>query len=309
MADAGASHLESQRPYHPVTATGEHAEIRDVLFPTDLSPESDRALEHAALIAGRFGAKLTVFHALQVAASGAHTEPGSPEFEALRRADVAAREHLEPRIAPLRFESKVLIEPHASIGRALVRLIAAHNPDLTVMATHGRDGLKNLLLGSVAETVVQYGRSPVMCVREPDHGVALPYRRILVPTDMSRASRRAFPIAALLTQTFGAEVVAVHVTREPHLATGMSGIAETVEHEVPTEDALRDFLDPEFVGLKVLPRVFIGHAWDRITQVARDERADLIVMSTHGRDSLADRVIGSHAERVMRHAPCPVLVV
>jgi nucleotide-binding universal stress UspA family protein len=66
---------------------------------------------------------------------------------------------------------------------------------------------------------------------------------------------------------------------------------------------------PEFYGLRIVPRLFVGAAWDRIVESARVERADLIVMSTHGRDSLADRVLGSHAERVLRHAPCPVLVV
>jgi nucleotide-binding universal stress UspA family protein len=55
--------------------------------------------------------------------------------------------------------------------------------------------------------------------------------------------------------------------------------------------------------------VELGSAWDRIVETARSERADLIVMSTHGHDSLADRLLGSHTERVVGHAPCPVLVV
>ena len=73
-------------------------------------------------------------------------------------------------------------------------------PDLVVMATHGRDGLAQLFLGSVTETVMRLGRCPVLGVREPQHGVALPFRRILVPTDLSPALRRPFALGALLAR-------------------------------------------------------------------------------------------------------------
>jgi nucleotide-binding universal stress UspA family protein len=81
-----------------------------------------------------------------------------------------------------------------------------------------------------------------------------------------------------------------------------------MESRVPSEEALLRFLEPDFTGLRVLPRVLIGAAWEGIIETARAERADVIVMSTHGHDSLSDRVLGSHAERVVRSAPCPVIV-
>ena len=95
------------------------------------------------------------------------------------------------------------------------------------MATHGRDGLAHLFLGSVTEMAIQHGRSPVLCVREPAHGVALPYRRILVPTDLSEASRRAFPLAAQLARAFDAEVVGVHVAGFPP-GHSLAGVYEAV---------------------------------------------------------------------------------
>lgn len=171
--------------------------------------------------------------------------------------------------------------------------------------------LAQLFVGSVTETALNAARYPLLLVREPAHGVALPYRRILVPTDMSLASGRAFPMAALIARAFGAPVIALHVAA-PLLgdrAFGTSGVTYEAEARVPSEGALRQFLSSEFAGLEVLPRVLVGSAWDRIIETAVTERADLIVMSTHGRDSLADRVIGSHTERVIRHAACPVLVV
>ena len=58
---------------------------------------------------------------------------------------------------------------------------------------------------------MQHAFRSILCLREPDHGPALPYRRILVPTDLSLASCLAFPMAALFARTFSAEVVALHV--------------------------------------------------------------------------------------------------
>jgi nucleotide-binding universal stress UspA family protein len=162
------------------------------------------------------------------------------------------------------------------------------------------------VVASVTEVALQQGRCPVLCVREPEHGVALPYRRILVPTDLSAGSRRAFPLAALLARGFEAEVLALHMAgvTAPSLLHGVSYAMEASA----SEEELWQFLKPDFRDVRVTPRVVLGPAWDRIVETARSERVDLIVMSTHGHDSLTARVMGSHAERVVRRAPCPVLV-
>lgn len=283
------------------------AVLREILFPSDLSPRSDRALDHARLLAQRFGARLTIYHAVEVPRSDLVEGPWDPEHEMWRRAERAARERLERRSPDLGVETRVVVERTTSAHRALVSLIRTTRPDLTVMATHGREGLAHLVLGSVTEMAIQHGRCPVLCVREPQHGAALPYRRILVPTDLSEASRRAFALAAILARGFEAEVVAVHVARVP-VKRALTGVAEAVEAAVPTDATLRRFLDPEFAGLAVACRTPLGEAWDQIVEAARVEKADVIVMSTHGHDSLGDRVLGSHTERVARHAPCPVLV-
>lgn len=309
MTETAVHPIES-RPRLAEKAGTPAIEIREILFPTDQTPQSALAFEHARLLAERFGARVTLYHVVQAPPLTAATDPDDPQFEALRRAEVRAHEHLD-RLAGRLPGARVRIERAASIHRALLRRIEESRPDLTVMSTHGRDGLARLVRGSVAEMVVQFGRTPVLCVREPEHGAALPYRRILVPTDLSPASCVAFPIAGELARAFGAEVLALHVAPPPRGAaeSGTAGISYAVETRLPSEQDLGAFVAPEFHGVALLPLVEIGSAWDRIIEVARAERADAIVMSTHGKDSLADRVIGSHADRVIRHAPCPVLVV
>jgi nucleotide-binding universal stress UspA family protein len=197
-------------------------------------------------------------------------------------------------------------ERRVSVHRGLVELIRATQPDLTVLATHGREGLAHLLLGSVAEKVIQHAFRPVLCVREPDHGLALPYRRILVPTDFSAASRLAFPMAALLARRFCAQVLALNIAPSYTLAS-LAGAPAPSAMPV-AESTLWKYLQEDFAGLEVRAQVHRGTVWDGIVRVARAERADLVVMGTQGHDSLAARVMGSNTERVVRHAPCPVLV-
>jgi nucleotide-binding universal stress UspA family protein len=180
-------------------------------------------------------------------------------------------------------------------------------PDLVVMATHGREGLSQLFLGSVTEAVIRHGRCPVLAVREPQHGVALPFRRILVPTDLTPSSRRSFALGGTLARAFEAEVLGLHVARVP--TDSLAGVTAAVEAALPSDAALLAFLQPEFRGAPVLARTELGSPWEQIVRVARLEKVDLILLTTHRRNSIGDRLLGSHAERILREAPCPVLVV
>jgi nucleotide-binding universal stress UspA family protein len=278
--------------------------LREILFPSDLSPTSDRAYDHARLLSECFGAHLLLYHALQ-----AGPETAEPlEREMQHRLQRAAVEHLERRAHALPVRSDVCVERSGSAAHSLIDFIRRTQPDLVVMGTRGRTGLAHFVLGSVTEHVLQHTAAPTLCIREPQHGVALPYRRILVPTDLSAPSRRAFPIAAALAEAFDAEVLAVHAA-DVHVDGATWGITDAIERRLPSEQRLAAFLRPDMDGVRVRPLVELGSAWDGITRVAATERADLIVLSTHGEDSLADRWLGSHAERIVRQAPCPVLVV
>jgi nucleotide-binding universal stress UspA family protein len=274
--------------------------IRDILFPTDLSSESERALEHARHLAGAFGARLTLYHAVELPDPAYAHWAFNRGREIWAHVEHAAREQLERTAGALEVEHAVRVERTTSVPSALLGVIRATSPDLTVMATHGREGLQHLLLGSVTESIFRHSFRPVLCVREAGHAPALPYRRILVPTDLSLASRLAFPMAAHLARRFGSEVIAVYVVPD-HGARAPS--------EIPSEAWLWKLFQEDFKDVPVTAQVHGGQVWRRLTEVAAVEKADLIVMATRGHDSLADRIIGSNTERVVRHAPCPVLVV
>jgi nucleotide-binding universal stress UspA family protein len=288
-------------------------EIRTILFASDLSPESDRAFEHARFLAERFDAYLTIYHGLEMPRS---QYAGWVDVDDDRRArwEQRVREDLSRRASTLKIPHEVVVQGqlvggHFLVDLALLEVIHKTRPDLTVMATRGRKGFASFFLGSVTEQVVQHAGQPVLCVRKSGHGLVLPYQRLLVPTDLSPASRRAFPLAALLARSFEASVLGLYVVPAPTLAT-LAGVPDAPAPRVPAADEVRRVLLPDFEGVPVEARVCTtGAPWHRIVQSAEEQKTDLVVMSTRGHDSVHDAIIGSNAERVLRHAPCPVLVV
>ena len=222
------------------------------------------------------------------------------------------REELSRRASTLTIPHEVVVQGglvggHLVVDLAVLDVIHKKRPDLTVMATQRREGFASFFLGSVTAQVVQHAGQPVLCVRKAPHGLVLPYQRILVTTDFSPASRRAFPLAALVARSFEAKVTALHVAPAPTLAA-LAGAPVPPPHG-PSEYDLSRFVQPDFEALpvKVLVRA-TGAPWQQIVKTAEEEKTDLIVMSTQGLDSLHDKIIGSNAERVLRHAPCTVLV-
>jgi nucleotide-binding universal stress UspA family protein len=283
------------------------AQVSTILFASDLSAESDRALSHAAALAQALGSSLLLYHAVPLPEHAYAHWAFAHGHDIWQEAERGARECVERQAAGLPGRVEVLVERVTSVPRAVLSLIRSRQPDLTVMATHGRRGLSHVLLGSVAETVFRQAHRPVLCVRPAAHGERLPYRRVLMPTDFSPASRLAAPLAALLARTFGAEVVGLHV--EPGVSLGgLVGAAAPRDPMVPSAASVSRFLAPDFAEVAFSARVERGTVWSRIVETARAVEADLVVMATRGHDSVGDAVLGSTTDRVVRHAPCPVLV-
>jgi len=141
------------------------------------------------------------------------------------------------------------------------------------------------------------------------------YHRILVPTDFSSCAEEAWGVAQRLGKTFGSDLVLVHVLVEPAAFSGAPfarGLGEDVlaearrwaERELETwGQRARD------AGLRARGQLRAGNAAREIVALATDERADLIVIGTHGRGGLDRALLGSVADRVIRQAPCHVLSV
>lgn len=136
-------------------------------------------------------------------------------------------------------------------------------------------------------------------------------KNILVPHDFSETSDAAMQYAVALARTFGAKLEVLHVSDKARfeMATEFP-----LGLDLSLEDAIREHLlkimaTRDFTELKPAFEVRTGTPYLEIVRYAKDRNVDLIVMGTHGRGFVAHAVMGSVAEKVVRHAPCPVLTV
>jgi nucleotide-binding universal stress UspA family protein len=141
-------------------------------------------------------------------------------------------------------------------------------------------------------------------------------RRVLHPTDFSRASAAAFNRAVETAKANRAELLIVNVITPsfPPIGDGYISPKVYVEMEASARAYARKQLDAQLAkakraGARVRGLILEGLPHERIVQTARRKRADLLVMGTHGRTGLAKFFLGSVASRVLAMSPCPVLTV
>lgn len=139
-------------------------------------------------------------------------------------------------------------------------------------------------------------------------------KKILCPVDFSEPSELAVKYAASLASLFGAKLHLLHVVEHLHghehfliLALTPQEIAEKMKTQA--QEQLSRFTSHLDEGSEIEAEVREGKAFVEIIKMAREESIDLIVMGSHGRTGLPHILIGSVAERVIRKAPCPVLIV
>lgn len=146
----------------------------------------------------------------------------------------------------------------------------------------------------------------------------VPIRNILVPVDFSESSRAALEFAAEIARPFGASIDVLHVWQAPTFIPTASlpeapsidaGIVELVRKNA--EEASQRFAaDAKQRGIPLRDaRCEPGVPARAIVDIAKTGGYDLIVIGTHGRTGLSHAMMGSVAERVVRHAECPVLSV
>ena len=141
-------------------------------------------------------------------------------------------------------------------------------------------------------------------------------RRILHPTDFSRASRAAFARAVVMAKADRAELLLVHVMAVRVPMAGEGYISPSVYEDL--EASARKHAEKQLAtlrdkgrasGVKVSVLLLEGLAHAQIVRAAKSKKADLIVIGTHGRTGFAKFFLGSVASRVVTAAPCPVLTV
>jgi nucleotide-binding universal stress UspA family protein len=186
------------------------------------------------------------------------------------------------------------------------------------MSTHGRTGLTRVLLGSVAERVVQHSPCPVFVVRQSKRrkktASSASINKILVPVDFSAASRAALKYAITFADRLHARLILFHASDVGYAYTPDGyAIYDIPQLQESALEAARKQMGKltrttKFGAVKFETAVRIGPPAWKICDAAEEHGADLIITGTHGRTGLQRVLMGSTAEQVVRHAPCSVLV-
>jgi nucleotide-binding universal stress UspA family protein len=304
------------------TKTKTNISFKNILLATDFSQASDNALAYAAAIARLHHGKLFLAHAIPPEV------PTSVPLDPLPWS--LDRDLQEAEINMRRFARKKFLEHIAYEGviergptsEVILDLIARNRVDLLVLGTHGRGGLKKLLLGSVAEELFRLAACPVLTVGP---GAFVPataepvIRRVLFVTDFSPASLNALPYAISIARESNAQIFLLHILSVVPLAEEASfwpvssSVIDWVEQSrLSTLEQLRKLIPAE----ENLPRnpdslVTLGFVPEEIVKTAGQINADLIVMGVNESSAAraAAHLYWSTAHYVVCEATCPVLTI
>ena len=290
--------------------------IQRILCPTDLTSESDEALRYGVALASAYNAKLFLLYCKEVSTNGNENrvEAASIGMTPLFTASLAPHLGLK-NLSDLNWEGLVA-EKVDDVGNTIVQEAAKHKVDLIVMRSRRRPHAA-VLLGSTAETVSSRAPCAVLVTHPQERewvGFStgeIDLNRILVAYDFSADSELALKYGIALAQEYQAELHLLHVLSkeeqdEPEVVWSHVGpeslyksVARKLQEAIPKE---------AFLWCKVVNAVTCGNAYQEVLAYATEHDIDLICMGASGTHFVLGVLFGSNVERVLRRAPCPVLV-
>jgi nucleotide-binding universal stress UspA family protein len=282
--------------------------IKCILCPTDLSAESDAALRYAIALARTYQARLLVCHCL--AASTPIDDAMREEIK--ERVEASVRRWTGVGHCPPSDHEVVIVRGEPD--EALAKAAAEGRADLIVMRSRRRP-LAAALLGSAAETVCRTAPCPVLITHPNERewvgltSCEIDLRKVLVASDFSIDSELALRFALSFAQEYQTELHLLHVLPAT-LATAVAGLPAGIESEFQRAARLLQQSVPNEVYLwcKVHQAVKAGQPYREILSYAEENEIDLICMGVHGAGFSMRALFGSNTDRVLRQAPCPVLI-
>jgi len=269
--------------------------IESVLHPTDFSEGSKVAFHHALKAALLAKSRLTL---LNVSPDGTSEWADFPGVrETLERWGLLAKGSSPSAVGELGIDVRKVLARESDPVEAVLRYLKKYPSDLIVLATSQRDGRVRWLGKSVAEPVARKAWEMTLFIPGDSDGFvdardgSVHLRKILIPVARTPRPQPAIEAAARLVEKF-------------------EGTAGTfVLMHVGDSATMPTFRTPEVVGWEWKKELRTGDVIQSIVDGAKQLEADLIVMSTDGRNGFLDDLRGSHSERVLRHGAAPLLTI
>jgi len=294
-------------------------QMETILCATDFSELSNEGVRYAIDLAKETQASLIICHIVDMTAMVVYGDAYVNYLESQNASVVFAEEEIARLMGGQSIRWQACVRTGHTADE-IASLAAEKSIDLAVVATHGRAGMKRLVLGSVTERLMRILDCPIMVIR-PDDAQATPRRgglglpRIMVGCDFSSHSMEAFRYGTSLAQEFESELHLVHVVEpmaykdllmsNPAGAGGFyhnlnARLKEKVENMVSEEMATWCTVKTALPG---------GYPDVELVRYARENAIDLVAMGMRGRGMVESLLLGSTTDRVVRHSPCTVLSV
>ena len=282
-----------------------------ILCPVAQAHESDEGLRYAIFIARTYGARLSVLTCNDGSSAGDET------VEAMRTGIKRAIEHsfvsVPAAADAVGLDWDLTVVKSSRPEDAINHEAASQNADLIVMGSRRRSAPSVVVLGSTAEAVCRTAPCSVLVTRHDGAKTNgnLELKKLLVATDFSSHSELALQYGLSLAQEYQSELHLVHVITGPR--SSEAEISWTSQDtEGPYHAAARRLHEsvPGEVHLwsNVTHAVREGKAYREIVSYAVEQDIDLICIGAHGQEFKMGTLFGTNTDRVLRQAPCPVLV-
>jgi nucleotide-binding universal stress UspA family protein len=294
---------------------------KHILVPLDGSSLAEAALPAAAYLARMLHARVTLIHIIEQDAAGTiHGERHlTLAAEAEKYLKDVASQAFVPEVAVV---CHVHVEATSNVSRAIVEHQDELTPDLIVMCTHGKSGLRGVLFGNIAQQVVAFGHIPLLLIRPDEEAPSKQFScdMILAPTDGDRIHEQGLVVACKLARMTEAKL---HLLSVVPTAGVLSGQDATTQRFMPgttstildmAEEELCAYLQEQIVQIQpqnivVSAEVRRGEPAAVIAEVAETSNASLIVLGTHGRTGTKAFWRDSIGAKVVTQTKRPLLLI
>jgi nucleotide-binding universal stress UspA family protein len=295
--------------------------FKHILVPLDGSILAEAALPVAAFLARALDASVTLIHVIERnAPKEVHSEKhlSTPEEAEIYLAEASKKAFPEG----IRIDHHVHTAPVNDVARSIVEHSVEMVPDLVVMCTHGRGGLRDFLYGSIAQQVIAYGKTPVLLVRPDSNGsgTAFKVKKLLVPLDGIPDHEQGLRTAIALAQACEASLHLLMVVPTNSVLTGEHAVTRRLMPGATSamldmaEEGGEEYLRSHLVALQqaklqVTAEVARGEPALTIVDVSRRVEADLIILGTHGKAGMDAFWEGSVTPRISSQSTVPLMLV
>ena len=290
---------------------------KKILVPLDGSELAEVSLPYAEELASRLGSEITLIY-MSPSENNPYYNVRKLYLDKIVSTTTGDCEKLskKPEAGAIKIKSAMLF---GNVAEEIVNYADKEDMGLIVIATHGRSGIKQWAMGSVASKIITATRRPIMLIRakEADAAKKGTIDKLLLPLDGSKESESILPYALEIASKFKSEVImfqAISLAFPTYAAEAYAYVTYSDQQTDAMKASAMDYLEKigssfREKGIEVKSDVRFGSTADEVINYTDEIGADLVAMTTHGRSGIGRWLFGSTTARVMKGGNTNLLLV